>query len=379
MPTSRQPKQRVRSPCSRVGRMAPPAYMGEHDPVGDHTVESTIKRPQVRDFVRAFGGVADEPQAARHNTAALNHSLRSLSRGDTLHVPAQTFYITGGVEADGLVDVSISIDGSLVFSPDPRTWPHSWGRRLGVSAAKEPMPCPVPRTNATRYGGRGYLAGMAFYNCRNLTLTSSNGRGELNGNGRAWWSLPGIGYLMRHEDRPRLLTVAASRGVLVEGLLLLDSPYWTALFERVDDLEIRHCGIVARRTDARSHGLVSPAACNAHRVRGGVSTCQRAQPCALEAVAVAAEAATACKRGCNRMQVDLTAFNTDGFDLAGCRNVWIHDAVIWTQADALIPLRTNLLSYSMRNSSERRTTRSLTTLTLLSYFMLTSSGRRTIP
>lgn len=72
------------------------------------------------------------------------------------------------------------------------------------------------------------------------------------------------------------------------------------------------------------------------------------------------------------MQVDLTAFNTDGFDLAGCRNVWIHDAVIWTQADALIPLRTNLLSYSMRNSSERRTTRSLTTLTLLSYFLVTS-------
>ena len=285
----------------RSDRMAPPAYMGEHDPVGDHTVESTIKRPQVRDFVRAFGGVADEPQAARHNTAALNHSLRSLSRGDTLHVPAQTFYITGGVEADGLVDVSISIDGSLVFSPDPRTWPHSWGRRLGVSAAKEPMPCPVPRMNATRYGGRGYLAGMAFYNCRNLTLTSSNGRGELNGNGRAWWSLPGIGYLMRHEDRPRLLTVAASRGVLVEGLLLLDSPYWTALFERVDDLEIRHCGVVARRTDARSHGLVSPAACNAHIVRGGVSTCQRAQPCALEAVAV-------CSRGGNRMQERLQPY-----------------------------------------------------------------------
>jgi polygalacturonase len=276
--------------------MAPPAYMGEHGPVGDHTVEATITRPQIHDFVRAFGGVADEPQAARHNTAALNHSLRSLGRGDTLHVPAETFYITGGVEGDGLVDVTISIDGSLVFSPDPHTWPHSWGRRLGVSAATEPMPCPLPRTNATRYGGRGYLAGMAFYNCDNLTLTSSNGRGELNGNGRAWWSLPGIGYLMRHEDRPRLLTVAASRGVLVEGLLLLDSPFWTTLFERVDDLEIRHCGVVARRTDARSHGLVGPAACNAHVGRGCSPTCQRLQPCALEAAAVW------CSGGCNCMQ-----------------------------------------------------------------------------
>ena len=166
--------------------------MGEPDAVGHHAMEATGRRPQVRDFVRAFGGVADEPQAAGHNTAALNHSLRSLGRGDTLHVPAQTFYLTGGVEGDGLVDVTISIDGSLVFSPDLRTWPHSWGRRLGVSAPEaRRLPCPPPRTNATRYGGRGYLAGMAFYNCRNLTLTSPSGRGELNGNGRAWWSLPG--------------------------------------------------------------------------------------------------------------------------------------------------------------------------------------------
>ena len=178
--------------------------MAEHDADGHHAMEGTVRRPQVRDFVRAFGGVADEPQAAGHNTAALNHSLRSLGRGDTLHVPAQTFYLTGGVEGDGLVDVTISIDGSLVFSPDLRTWPHSWGRRLGVSAPEaHRLPCPPPRTNATRYGGRGYLAGMAFYNCRNLTLTSPSGRGELNGNGRAWWSPPRLGFRVRVTVRVR--------------------------------------------------------------------------------------------------------------------------------------------------------------------------------
>ena len=45
------------------------------------------------------------------------------------------------------------------------------------------------------------------------------------------------------------------------------------------------------------------------------------------------------REAATRMQVDLTAFNTDGFDLAGCRNVWIHDAVIWTQAVANTVLR----------------------------------------
>ena len=134
--------------------------------------------------------------------------------------------------------------------------------------------------------------------------------------------------------------------MLVEGLLLIDSPYWTTLFERVEDLEISRCGIVARRTDALSHGLVGLAARNPY---------QRLQPCASEAAALctrgcwlltyALEAAALCTKGCHRMQVDLTAFNTDGFDLAGCRNVWIHDAAIWTQ-DSVIAYHTYLLPSS---------------------------------
>jgi len=30
---------------------------------------------------------------------------------------------------------------------------------------------------------------------------------------------------------------------------------------------------------------------------------------------------------------DLSAFNTDGFDLSGCHNVWIHDSSVWNQDD----------------------------------------------
>ena len=32
--------------------------------------------------------------------------------------------------------------------------------------------------------------------------------------------------------------------------------------------------------------------------------------------------------------IDLTAFNTDGFDVSG-RNVWIHDCVVWAQDDCI--------------------------------------------
>ena len=32
--------------------------------------------------------------------------------------------------------------------------------------------------------------------------------------------------------------------------------------------------------------------------------------------------------------VDLTAFNTDGFDVTG-KNVWIHDCIVWDQDDCI--------------------------------------------
>ena len=51
----------------------------------------------------------------------------------------------------------------------------------------------------------------------------------------------------------------------------------------VDGLEVRNCEIEARRSDSDNHNVI-----------------------------------------------DMTAFNTDGFDVTG-RNVWIHDCSIWNQ------------------------------------------------
>ena len=31
--------------------------------------------------------------------------------------------------------------------------------------------------------------------------------------------------------------------------------------------------------------------------------------------------------------IDLTAFNTDGFDLQSCDNVWVHHSEVWNQDD----------------------------------------------
>ena len=90
--------------------------------------------------------------------------------------------------------------------------------------------------------------------------------------------------MSRQEDRPRLLTVLESDDILVERLHFHQSPYWTFLASGVTNLEVRYSRVDNRRTHADRHDLL-----------------------------------------------DLTAFNTDGFDLAHCDTVWIHhcEATRW--------------------------------------------------
>ena len=134
----------------------------------------------------------------------------------------------------------------------------------------------------------------------NVTFTS-NGVGTLDGNGERWWGIPGIGFLVRKEDRPNLFKSEDSTNLLVENLFLKDSPHWTFEAKHVDGLEIRNVEIEARRTDQVSNFLLGVA-----RLLISLSPKD------------------------NHNVVDLTAFNTDGFDVSG-RNVWIHDCTVWNQ------------------------------------------------
>ena len=82
----------------------------------------------------------------------------------------------------------------------------------------------------------------------NVTFTS-NTIGTLDGNGEKWWGIPGIGYLRRHNDRPKLFKTKDSKNLLVENLFLKDSPRWTFEARNVNGLEVRNVQIEARRTD----------------------------------------------------------------------------------------------------------------------------------
>lgn len=120
-----------------------------------------------------------------------------------------------------------------------------------------------------------------------VTFTST-GIGTFDGRGSNWWGFPGIGYLELGENRPRLMSLDNGKGLLFENIMFKDSPYWTFWVTHVDGLEVRNCEIDARRDHTADH----------HNL------------------------------------IELSAFNTDGFDVTG-KNVWIHDCKIWNQDDCI--------------------------------------------
>lgn len=77
-----------------------------------------------------------------------------------------------------------------------------------------------------------------------------------------------------------MIKIDDGKNILMENIHFVRPPYWTTSMN-VDGMEIRHCEIDARRTSFDSHDLV-----------------------------------------------DITAFNTDGFDVSG-KNVWIHHCKVW--------------------------------------------------
>eukprot|EP00931_Biecheleriopsis_adriatica_P090347 TRINITY_DN64348_c0_g1_i1.p1 TRINITY_DN64348_c0_g1~~TRINITY_DN64348_c0_g1_i1.p1 ORF type:complete len:448 (+),score=78.88 TRINITY_DN64348_c0_g1_i1:161-1504(+) len=211
----------------------------------------------------------DSWDVALKNGAALNATLNMLTPGDMFVVPAKTYYLMGGIIAQDLASIVIQIDGTLYFAStflDTKRYIDEWPRSGPGSSA-------------------GVLDCLHFKNLTNVTFTSST-EGELNGAGAKWWGIPGIGYLERKENRPRLLNIEKSQDIVVEHLFLKDSPFWTFLASTVNNLVVRYSRIDVRRDSDDGHDLI-----------------------------------------------DLSAFNTDGFDLVSCNGVHIHDSSVWNQDD----------------------------------------------
>jgi len=197
------------------------------------------------------------------NREIMNNIFNNLSPNAHFYIPNKTFYINGGIMASNLESVKIQIDGTLMFSDSLYNWPHDINNN--------PLEC------------------MHFSNIKNVLFTSKSrsNPGIINGQGQTWWGIPGIGYLIRGENRPRLLNIDGGSNITIENLLFTNSPYWTVYIHGINGLIIRYSAVINRRTNQDKHTLI-----------------------------------------------DLTAFNTYGFDITG-KNVHIHDCNIWTQDDCI--------------------------------------------
>jgi len=223
---------------------------------------------RVIDFEVDVGAIPDDDTSSSWwtNGAALNSTLRSLQPGDTLVIPNKTYHIMGGIRADDLSDVTIQIDGTLAWAANMDEWPRT--ASIGADGLHQVLEV---------------WQGMRW---SNVVFTSS-GTGTLDGNGATWWGLPGVGYVIHLENRPRMMRLDDSSNILFENIFFKNAPYWNFYMRNIDGLEVRYCSVDARRTTDDGHGVI-----------------------------------------------DITAFNTDGFDVAG-RNVWIHDSSIWNQDDCI--------------------------------------------
>lgn len=121
-------------------------------------------------------------------------------------------------------------------------------------------------------------------NLTNVTLTSS-GTGTLDGNGEAWWGI--IHYLEHTNHRPISLHIDGATDLVIENILFLNAPRFNVFAEGLNGTVIRNCDVLAQRDKDSPHSTK-----------------------------------------------DLSAFNTDGFDVSG-ENVHIHDCTIYNQDDCI--------------------------------------------
>ena len=249
-----------------IGAITSGKTVRSHDTDKANNDVLVLAKNQLINF-KTIGGIPgdDSLSVCWKNTHLLNQTIGSLQNGDTLLIPSnETFWLMGGIYARDLSDITIQIDGILKFSDNYFEWPRDPHTRLVLDC-------------------------FYFEQFNHVTFTSSNfdgSKGVLDGSGSIWWGL--VEYLVIRGDRPRLFVIYNSTNLLIENILLKNSPKWTFYGKDVANLEIRHTDVDARRhSDVQWHDLN-----------------------------------------------ELTAFNTDGFDVSGT-NVWIHDCNIWNDDDCI--------------------------------------------
>lgn len=247
---------------------------------------------QSLDFETDLGGIPndDSKSVQLHNREALTYALLHNASYNTITID-NTFHVRHGVYGTNITNFILVLDGMLKFHRGPKLTYNHFNRLEPCIFIEDSRGITITSSagNASSFNDNGDFYGYTHSGDDSIidTQYGDKKRGILDGNGMQWWGVPFLGYVALIEERPDLLLFNRTQDVLIEYLVLKDAPLYTAYFLNVHGMKIRYTSIIARRTERDGHGLI-----------------------------------------------DLSAFNTDGFDIAGT-NVHVHDVDIWNQDDCI--------------------------------------------
>ena len=189
--------------------------------------------------VRAFGAAGD---GLTDDTRAIQEAIEACAAGGggTVSIPAGG-YVTGALALRNRVTLHLEAGAILLGSDDPADYPIIRGRWEGAEQ----------ETHAPLIGG-SQLDGIAI-----------TGRGTVDGRGAAWLQRFREGTLC--HPRPRLISFADCRNVLIEGVTLTRSPSWTINPVRCENVVIDKVTIVNPADSPNTDGI-NPDSCRNVRI-----------------------------------------------------------------------------------------------------------------
>ncbi|MGH9378413.1 MAG: glycoside hydrolase family 28 protein [Terriglobia bacterium] len=168
-----------------------------------------------------YGAAGD---GKRMDTKAIQAAIDACAKigGGTVFLPAGK-YLTGAIKLASNLNLHLDSGATLLGSQDPADYP----------VYPSPWPDGTQEISSLIYG-------------EGLSNASLTGRGTIDGQGQAWWTrqwlmfprrrapVPAMSIEERRAEiakirngRPRLMTLLNCRNVLIEGLTLINSAFWT--------------------------------------------------------------------------------------------------------------------------------------------------------
>lgn len=184
--------------------------------------------------IKDYGAIADGKTLA---TAAIAQAIEYANRqgGGTVLVPAGD-YLTGSIELKSNINLYIDSGAKLIFVNDKEAYPMVTSRWEGATR---------PVHAACIYG-------------EDLENISVTGRGTLDGQGEFWWN---IRKTDRQYPRPKLISFERCNNVLIDGISLMDSPFWTINPICCDNVTINNVSILNPANSPNTDGI-NPESCN---------------------------------------------------------------------------------------------------------------------